>query len=341
MSNEKMVMVPVEWLHICQEEFKRGALTSVPLKVEFMRERGMATLDCLHDWMSNTRNAFKEMIAAAPNAEPQQAQDVRLPDRVVDTLWQAAGLTSYHPGGSQLDKFYDFSDRVTKEVLARLPTALSQPAEAEQAQDATEREFPQRPTLPPHNAPCPLEFIEWALEMERIARASISAAQPGSEVDRLLGALAEIRDMFPVPDPGSDLEQIWSGAIGCPEEVPGYVKACLDAAQPADQTPQDDHRGWYCAHCQRGVDGSEVTFREQHTVCGRVITDDRPPSQQVVAVQPAGGERDAASIAAALKKTYLQSVCTDAEKALLVAAVDDFLTALQSKAEQTAEGEKK
>lgn len=41
----------------------------------------------------------------------------------------------------------------------------------------------------------------------------------------------------------------------------------------------DDYKGWYCAHCQRGVDGSEVTFHEQHTVCGRVITDDLPPKQ--------------------------------------------------------------
>jgi hypothetical protein len=39
-------------------------------------------------------------------------------------------------------------------------------------------------------------------------------------------------------------------------------------------------KGWYCDHCQRGVDASEVTFHEQHTVCGRVITDDLPPSSQ-------------------------------------------------------------
>ena len=39
----------------------------------------------------------------------------------------------------------------------------------------------------------------------------------------------------------------------------------------------NEFKGWYCAHCQRGVDGSEVTFNEQHEVCGRVITDDVPP----------------------------------------------------------------
>lgn len=39
----------------------------------------------------------------------------------------------------------------------------------------------------------------------------------------------------------------------------------------------DEYVGWYCAHCQRGVDASEVTYHEQHEVCGRVITNDRPP----------------------------------------------------------------
>jgi len=45
-------------------------------------------------------------------------------------------------------------------------------------------------------------------------------------------------------------------------------------AQPA---PSDEYVGWYCAHCQRGVDASEVTYHEQHQVCGRVITEDKPP----------------------------------------------------------------
>lgn len=48
----------------------------------------------------------------------------------------------------------------------------------------------------------------------------------------------------------------------------------LPGAQPASD---DEYVGWYCAHCQRGVDASEVTYHEQHEACGRVITDDRPP----------------------------------------------------------------
>lgn len=50
--------------------------------------------------------------------------------------------------------------------------------------------------------------------------------------------------------------------------------------QPAQQQQEPEYKGWYCAHCQRGVDSSEVTYHEQHTVCGRVITDDLPPMTQ-------------------------------------------------------------
>ena len=46
--------------------------------------------------------------------------------------------------------------------------------------------------------------------------------------------------------------------------------------QPAQQQ-EPEYKGWYCAHCERGVDGSEVTYHEQHAICGRVITDDVPP----------------------------------------------------------------
>lgn len=39
-----------------------------------------------------------------------------------------------------------------------------------------------------------------------------------------------------------------------------------------------EFKGWYCAHCECGVDSSDVTFNEAHTVCGRIITDDEPPA---------------------------------------------------------------
>lgn len=54
----------------------------------------------------------------------------------------------------------------------------------------------------------------------------------------------------------------------------------LRAALAEPERPVAEYRGWYCAHCECGVDSSDVTFHEQHTVCGRVITDDRPPPVQ-------------------------------------------------------------
>lgn len=36
--------------------------------------------------------------------------------------------------------------------------------------------------------------------------------------------------------------------------------------------------GWYCAHCQRGVDPSDVTYNEAHIDCGRIITNDKAPA---------------------------------------------------------------
>lgn len=58
-------------------------------------------------------------------------------------------------------------------------------------------------------------------------------------------------------------------------DVPLYLAAGARAA------PADEYAGWYCAHCERGVDASEVTYHEQHQACGRVITDDRPPKASV------------------------------------------------------------
>ena len=57
--------------------------------------------------------------------------------------------------------------------------------------------------------------------------------------------------------------------------VQNVIGAMLQSApqQPADPL----NGGWYCAHCQRGVDPSEVTYHEQHEACGRVITNDVPP----------------------------------------------------------------
>lgn len=38
----------------------------------------------------------------------------------------------------------------------------------------------------------------------------------------------------------------------------------LPPASGAQPAPNDEYIGWYCAHCERGVDASEVTYNEQH-----------------------------------------------------------------------------
>ena len=45
------------FLKICSEERIRGSLTSLPLKLEFAKERGM-TLEQVHEWMRDTHRMF-------------------------------------------------------------------------------------------------------------------------------------------------------------------------------------------------------------------------------------------------------------------------------------------
>lgn len=69
-------------------------------------------------------NMIRVALSRAQHVAP--ANLPTLPDRVIDALWQAAGLTSFHPDGSQQDKFYDFADRVREELQARLPSTQPQ-----------------------------------------------------------------------------------------------------------------------------------------------------------------------------------------------------------------------
>lgn len=64
-----------------------------------------------------------------------------------------------------------------------------------------------------------------------------------------------------------------------PQPSWNVCKHCLNTRKEAQPQPAP-YKGWYCAHCQTGVDSREVTFSEQHTVCGRVITDDEPPAPE-------------------------------------------------------------
>lgn len=63
-------------------------------------------------------------LQSAP-AQPVEKLDVKLPERVIDTLWQRAGLSTYHPDGDQLEKLHNFAHLVKNEVLARMSCTIA------------------------------------------------------------------------------------------------------------------------------------------------------------------------------------------------------------------------
>lgn len=130
---------------------------------------------------------------------------------------------------------------------------------------------------------------ETALIAERNVRAAIRALSQQEEPAR---ELESMKRMFHAAC--ADLGLI-NEALGLDPDD-GGAEPILDAIeelkakaepQPAQPTPNDDYNGWYCAHCQCGVDVTEVTYREQHTACGRVITNDRQPAQPTPELVPA------------------------------------------------------
>lgn len=70
-----------------------------------------------------------------------------------------------------------------------------------------------------------------AVDALREATARLAALESAEkENGELLTALAECRDAFPVPAAGGELEGHWVSAMANPEEVPAYVKACIESA---------------------------------------------------------------------------------------------------------------
>lgn len=81
----------------------------------------------------------------------------------------------------------------------------------------------------------PAAGIEVRAAIERLT--AELAAQPAApdyaelrtERETLLHALAECRDVFPAPSPGDAREAAWAESVGCPESVPAYVRASVEA----------------------------------------------------------------------------------------------------------------
>jgi hypothetical protein len=58
--------------------------------------------------------------------------------------------------------------------------------------------------------------------------------------------LAECRDAFPIPEPGTQLEQLWAQAMGDPWSVPAYVSAALPSASLGEHTHSDYKAQEFC-----------------------------------------------------------------------------------------------
>lgn len=86
------------------------------------------------EWQTRCHNAidqWKEREAQLAAQEPVIIRKVSLPERVVDYLWQQAGISTYHPDGDQLEKLQEFAVLIKNEVLARLaPIKAPAPANA-------------------------------------------------------------------------------------------------------------------------------------------------------------------------------------------------------------------
>ena len=111
-------------------------------------------------------------------------------------------------------------------------------------------------------------------------------------MEKALEALEYTHEVFGLTPRGMAAKTALHERLAQPEQEPEYdweaeyakrvelhnqtLDELRDALVQPEQKPE--YKGWYCAHCQRGVDASEVTYHEQHIVCGRVITDDSPPN---------------------------------------------------------------
>ncbi|MFG1331229.1 hypothetical protein V5F41_08230 [Xanthobacter autotrophicus] len=127
--------------------------------------------------------------------------------------------------------------------------------------------------------------------------ARLSSAMEAYRADYVFG-LEDGPDHEPSEFERAMLEDFLNGAISdaAVNDILQEAARALTRAPPPEPS-KPVWRGWYCHHCQRGVDGSEVTFHEQHEVCGTYIGDAEPPppepaKAEVVAWQHRYRDRD-------------------------------------------------
>jgi hypothetical protein len=103
----------VEAFEFSREETTDGTLISSRCKPDWKcRCGGMMGIYHEIDGDVTDLDEPQQPYAAAPT-------QVDLPPRVIDKLFQAAGVSTYHPDGDQLEKLHAFAHGVAAEVLAR------------------------------------------------------------------------------------------------------------------------------------------------------------------------------------------------------------------------------
>lgn len=90
------------------------------------------------DIFLSTCDASEALQRALDGAQADSVEHI--PERVLDQLMHASGVTVYHPAGSQQHMLYGFARKVEDEFLARNPGPAWQPGNPKIA-DGTERTF--------------------------------------------------------------------------------------------------------------------------------------------------------------------------------------------------------
>lgn len=67
--------VAEDFLRICEDEAARAALVSLPLKLDFAKERGLRDVHAVHAWMVEAHRKFTTAVKALRAAAPTQQQE--------------------------------------------------------------------------------------------------------------------------------------------------------------------------------------------------------------------------------------------------------------------------
>lgn len=142
-----------------------------------------------------------------------------------------------------------------------------------------------------------------------------------AENAKLITALAECRDAFPVPDAGSRLDDWYCSAMADPLQVPEYVKSCVGASPQPSQTIKDHE----VAELVNQLTGIAKEFHDHQSLRQRI--------SQVVASVRLKPSQDADPNAPWLTEAHM--LCTD--QGVPQCNITDRIRALRDKLEQPSQ----